>query len=197
MLIGTAEIMHITRTLGYWGIAAVIFTETGLFFGFFLPGDSLLFAAGLLAAKGYFNILVLLMVVLVTAIIGYLVGYFFGDKLGFWLMKKPDSLFYKRRYLELARSFYQKHGGKAVALARVVPVVRTFAPIVAGMVRMSWPRFVFFTVFGAIIWVCVFAFGGYYLGVRFPSLIDWLLPLSFLIVLLSIIPGVVGYFKKK
>ena len=123
-------------------------------------------------------------------------AYGFGFYLGGWLIKKPDSLLYKRRYLELAQNFYTKHGGKAVMLARVIPIVRTFAPIVAGMVKMSHKRFVLFTIIGGFLWANLFGFGGYYLGVRFPFVLEWLLPIAALIVILSIIPAIISYCKQ-
>lgn len=201
MLIAPDEILNIAKTLGYWGVGVVVFAEMGLFFCFFLPGDSLLFAAGLLAGKGYFDILVLLAIVVVMSVAGYIVGYLFGEKLGHWLEKRPDSWYFKKSHLELAHTFFHKHGGKAVVLARVVPIVRTFIPVVAGMGEMLYSRFLVFTVLGAVIWAGAFAGAGYYLGVKFPFLIEWLLPIAFLIVLLSILPGIIAlvrqFFAKK
>ena len=196
-MINPNDILSFTRTLGYWGIGLVIFAEMGLFFCFFLPGDSLLFAAGLLCAGGIFDISIMLAVVVTCSVAGYVLAYFFGDKLGHWLQSKEDTWYYKRQHLDSAHQFVEKHGGKAVLLARMVPIVRTFTPIVAGMGEMVYARFLFFTIAGAVLWAAIFAAGGYFLGQRFPFLIDWLLPVALIIVIASILPGIVSVLKRR
>ena len=146
------DFAHWVETIGYVGILLIIFVESGLFVGFFLPGDSLLFIAGMLAEKGIFDITILVPAMIVTAIAGYMLGFWFGDKLGHWLLKRKDSLFFKKRYLTQAHAFYEKHGGKALVLGRLVPIVRTFAPIVAGMADMPYRRYFFYNVLGALVW---------------------------------------------
>ncbi len=197
MLIEPKAIFEWTETLGYLGLALVVFVESGVFFGFVLPGDSLLFAAGLLAAKGYFDIYLLLLVLSVSGIVGYFFGYWFGERLGGWLEHKRETVFYRKRHLELARQFYEKHGGKAVMFARVIPIVRTFVPIISGMVPMPYARFALYNIIGGLLWAGTFGLGGYFLGVKFPSLIDIIIPIAFGIIILSLLPGVYAMIKNR
>lgn len=197
MLSSLLDVTAWVQVLGYVGITAVIFAESGLFFGFFLPGDSLVFVAGMLASQGVFHIGWLILMLVTAAIAGYLLAYWFGRYLGEWLLKRPDSFWFKRRYLEKARLFYDRHGGKALVLARLIPIVRTFVPIVAGMARMSYVHYVWYTVLGAVIWCMGIPLLGYYLGSRIPGIADWILPIILLIVVLSVLPGVYHYIKQR
>ena len=151
-----------------WGglamVCAIVFAETGLLVGFFLPGDSLLFTAGFLAAGGHINIALLLVLVTVAAISGDQVGYLIGYKTGTRIFQREDSRFFKREHLLRTQAFYEKHGGKTIILARFVPIVRTFAPFVAGIGKMSYRRFLSFNVIGAVAWVAIFAPAGYVFG---------------------------------
>ncbi len=184
------DIIQWVSTIGYVGILFIIFAETGLFVGFFLPGDSLLFAAGLLASKNVFNPWFLIPAVIVTAIVGYAVGYWFGRKLGLWLYRREDSLWFKKRYLLQAEQFYNKHGGKALILGRLVPIVRTFVPIVAGMVKMPYRRYLMFNVVGALIWAGGITVLGYYFGNLIPNASRYILLVVLGIIFLSVLPGV-------
>ncbi len=141
-----------------------MFSETGLLVGFFLPGDSLLFTAGALAAQGHFSIVLLNTLLIVAAIVGDTVGYWFGRKMGSALFTRPKSLFFNPAHLRRAHDFYEKHGGKTIVLARFMPIIRTFAPVVAGMGKMDYGRFLAFNVFGGIGWVLSMTFAGYFLG---------------------------------
>src|SRR4030067_1292685 len=123
------DLTELIKTVGYLGIFAIVFAESGLFFGFFLPGDSLLFTSGFLASQGFFNIKVLVPLVVIAAISGDSAGYWMGNKLGRWLLQKKDSYFFKKEHLHQAKTFYEKHGGKTLVLARFIPAVRTFVPI--------------------------------------------------------------------
>src|SRR3990167_250120 len=152
MTISHGNITDLVSTIGYIGVFAIIFAETGLFIGFFLPGDSLLFAAGLLASQHIFHIGVMVPVVIIMAISGYFVAYWFGDKLGQWLLTREDSFFFKKHYLYQARDFYKKHGGKALILGRLMPILRTFVPIVAGMAKMRYRTYVIYNIVGGLIW---------------------------------------------
>ena len=158
------KLTDLIRSGGYLVLAAIVFAETGLFIGFFLPGDSLLFLAGLVAAKGYFDVTILMVLLSVMAIVGDAVGYGIGFRAGVALYKREDSFWFRRKHLHYAREFYEKHGGKAIVLARFVPFARTFAPVVAGIGQMSYPRFAAFNVFGGIFWVVSMVLAGYYLG---------------------------------
>ena len=182
-------------TLGYLGIFAVILAETGLFIGCFFPGDSLLFTAGMLASKGLLHLSILIPVVIVAAILGYAVGYWFGDKLGHWLLKRPDGLFWKRKYLQQAHDFYDKHGGQAMVLCRLIPIVRTFCPIVAGMGEMSFRRYMRYNIIGAVIWAFALPLLGYFVGNLFPNARHFILPIVLAIIVISVLPGVVHYMK--
>ena len=185
------DLVELVKTWGYYGLVFIVFSENGLFFGFFFPGDSLLFTAGLLASQNWFNVWVLIPILIVAAIAGRGVGYWTGGKFGSWLLKQKDTWFFKKHYLVEARAFYDKHGGKAVLLARFVPIVRTFVPIVAGVAEMNYSKFMFYNVVGGTIWVTVMTLLGYYLGLAVPQADTYLLPIILGIVILSILPGVV------
>jgi membrane-associated protein len=144
------RLIELIRSGGYVVLAAIVFAETGLFIGFFLPGDSLLFTAGLVASQGFFNVIYLMVLLSVMAIIGDAVGYSIGYKAGTALYKRDDSFWFRRKHLLYAKEFYEKHGGKAIFLARFVPFARTFAPVVAGIAQMSYPRFAGYNIFGVL-----------------------------------------------
>jgi membrane-associated protein len=181
------KLIGLIRSGGYLVLAVIVFAETGLFVGFFLPGDSLLFLAGLVAAKGFFNVAFLVALLSVMAIVGDAVGYGIGYRTGVALYKREDSFWFRKKHLLYAREFYEKHGGKAIVLARFVPFARTFAPVVAGIGQMSYPRFAAFNVFGGIFWVVSMVLAGYYLG-QVAWIRDNLEKVVLLIVFLSISP---------
>lgn len=185
------------------GVAAIIFAESGLLIGFFLPGDSLLFTTGFLIHSGLlpFNIHVAVLILFVAAALGDSVGYWFGRKAGPRIFKKPDARLFKQEYVQRAQIFYEKHGGKTIILARFIPIVRTFAPIVAGASHMNYRRFLAFNVIGAFIWTAGILYIGYGLGSVFESMgikIDHvILPLVFLIIFISILPAVIHLIRDK
>ncbi len=191
------DITAFVSTLGYVGILSIIFLESAVFFCFFFPGDSLLFAAGFLAAKGVFALSVLIPAAAAAAIIGYMLAYFFGIKLGKWLLKKNDSFWYKRSHIDKAHVFYKNHGGKAIVLARLMPIVRTFMPIVAGIVKMNYKRYSIYNIVGGVIWATVLPITGFYLGTLIPSSKNYILPAVLVIVLLSISPTVIKWWRDR
>ncbi|MBI5405823.1 VTT domain-containing protein [Candidatus Kaiserbacteria bacterium] len=178
----------IIKTGSYLGIAFLIFAESGLLFGIFLPGDSLLFAAGLLSAGGLLNIGPLVFSVVVAAIVGDSVGYWFGANVGVNFFKRKDSLLFKQEYVKRTERFYQKYGGRAVVLARFVPIVRTIAPILAGIGSMTYKKFLSFNVVGGIFWGAGMVLLGYFLGSVIPNSERYILPLSLVIVIASFLP---------
>ena len=180
--------LAIVRAGGYLGIAVLIFAESGLLVGIFLPGDSLLFAAGLLASTGFFEFGALATLVAIAAILGDTVGYWFGKSVGANFFTKEDSRFFKRAYVTRTRAFYKKYGGRAVILARFVPIVRTMAPILAGIGTMTYGRFVSYNALGAILWGVGVTALGYFLGALVPGSENYVLPLSLGIVVLSFLP---------
>lgn len=182
------ELMQLVRDIGYPGLFAIIFLESGVFFGFFLPGASMLFTAGLLSSQGVFSPWVLIPLVTVAAILGDSAGYWFGAKVGYRLFLRPNSRFFKHEYLEAAKDFYEKHGVYAVALARFIPVVRTFAPIVAGIVKMRYRTFLSYNILGALAWAAGVTFLGYYLGEKVPFVGQYLTPIVLGIIVLTCIP---------
>jgi membrane-associated protein len=190
------DIVTIVRTVGYAGVLLIIFAETGLFIGFFLPGDSLIFTAGLLASQHVFNLWILIPATLVSAIAGYFLAYWFGEKLGHWLLQRKDSIWFKKKYIWEAEKFYSKHGGKALIIGRLVPIIRTFVPIVAGMARMKYRRYAIYNLIGALIWVCGLALLGYYLGQTVPAIGNYLLPIILLIIFISLLPAIWQFFKR-
>lgn len=189
--------IFIIKTLGILGVFAIIFAESGLFFGFFLPGDSLLFTAGFLASQGYLNIIFLVIGSALCAIIGDSVGYAFGKKVGPAIFYKEDSRFFHKHHIEKAKNFYEKYGKKTIVLARFVPIVRTFAPIVAGVGGMKYKTFLSFNVIGGILWTFLLSILGYWLGNIIPNADKYLLPIIFIIIILSFIPIIAEFSKKK
>ncbi len=181
------KLIGLIRSGGYVVLAGIVFAETGLFVGFFLPGDSLLFLAGLVAAQGFFNVVYLVVLLSVMAIVGDAVGYGIGHRAGIALYNREDSCWFRKKHLLYARDFYEKHGGKAIVLARFVPFARTFAPIVAGIGQMSYLRFAAYNVFGGIFWVVSMVLTGYYLG-QVAWIRDNLEKAVLLIVFLSVSP---------
>ncbi len=181
-------------TAGYVGLFFIIFAESGLLIGFFLPGDSLLVTTGLLASRGLFRIEILLVLMAIAAVTGDSVGYWFGKRVGPTLFKKEDSLFFNKKHITKAQAFYEKHGGKTILLARFVPIVRTFAPIVAGVGRMEYKRFIVFNVFGGLFWTTSMLLLGFFLGNVIPDVDKYLLPIIGLVIFLSILPVIIeGY----
>lgn len=175
---------------GLWLIALIVFTESGLLVGFFLPGDTLLFAAGILASQGGLNIYATIAVIAGAAIVGDNVGYTIGRYSGKRLFKQEDGILFKREYMERADAFYKKHGGKAVVLARFIPIVRTFAPLVAGIGKMDRRMFFFYNVIGALLWSISVTTLGYFVGQRFPQLINYLEYVIIFVVFASLVPAV-------
>jgi membrane-associated protein len=181
---------------GYPGLALIVFLETGALV-FFLPGDSLLVMAGLYAAKGDLNIVLLGLILIPCAIIGDACSYYIGKKAGPRLFDKPESRFFKPKYLRAAHDFYEKHGGKAIIIARFMPLVRTFVPVVAGMAEMTYRRFALYNVVGGFAWVLSMTLLGYVLGLRFPVLVEHIEKVIIVIVILSIMPGVIEYLRAR
>jgi membrane-associated protein len=190
------DLKEIISTFGYVGLFGIVFAESGLLFGFFLPGDSLLVTAGLLASQGYFRIEYLLLMLSFAAVSGDSVGYWFGKKVGPRIFKRENSLLFDKKHLERSHRFYEKHGGKTILIARFVPIVRTFAPIVAGVAEMEYRKFISYNVFGGIFWVFGMLLLGYFLGSVMPDVDKYLLPLIGLIVFLSLLPPMIEYYKE-
>ncbi|HEV3165308.1 MAG TPA: VTT domain-containing protein [Isosphaeraceae bacterium] len=182
---------------GYVLMTVIVFTETGLLIGFCLPGDSLLVTAGLFAARGDLNILLINALLIPAAILGDTVGYWIGYHSGPRLFRKEKSLLFNPEYLRTAQAFYDRHGGKTIVLARFMPIVRTFAPVVAGMGRMNYMRFLLYNVFGGIGWVMSMTLAGYFLGQIFPSAIKRLEVIIVVVVFVSILPGIIAYLRSR
>lgn len=189
------NLAELIRTGGYIVLFAIIFAETGLFLGFFLPGDSLLFVAGLLAAEGTLNIWELIAVIVVAAVLGNVVGYAFGHKVGPTLFDREDSRLFKKSHVLKAHAFYEQHGSKTIMIARFMPIVRTFAPIVAGIAKMHFRTFVLYNVVGAFIWTILLTLLGYWLGSAVPNIDHYILPIVGVIIVLSFLPGIIHYIK--
>jgi membrane-associated protein len=191
------DLAEIIRTVGYLGVFAIVFAESGLLIGFFLPGDSLLFTAGFLASQEFFSIHLLVLGCFLAAVTGDSVGYFMGHKWGRRLFHREDSIFFHKDHLMRAEKFYEKHGGKTIILARFMPVIRTFAPIVAGVGKMHYTKFLSYNVIGGALWGIGLPYAGYYLGKSIPDVDKYLLPIVAMIIIVSILPGIIGVLKHK
>lgn len=184
---------------GYIGLTIIIFAETGLLIGFFLPGDSLLVTAGLLASQGVGGLDVYLLgtILSIAAIVGDSVGYSIGRAAGPRIFTREDSRFFKKAHLIKAHEFYQRHGGKTIVLARFMPIVRTFAPVVAGVAEMEYRKFVFFNVFGGLLWIWSMLFTGYFLGRYVPGIDQHIEKVILIVIFLSILPGIIGWLRER
>jgi membrane-associated protein len=186
-------------SLGFYFLLIVVFAETGLFFGFFLPGDYLLFMSGLLCSTGRFDISIYMLVLSLigAGILGNFTGYWFGYRAGPSLFSKNNSFFFKRHYVELAEEFYAKHGGMALVLGRFFPIIRTFAPIFAGIVKLDIKKFTIYNIIGSVAWVSTFTLAGYFLGRRYPQLKDYLQYIVIGLILITTIPLIFAFLRRK
>jgi membrane-associated protein len=189
---------YLLETFSYLGLFLIVFAESGLFFGFFLPGDSLLLTAGLFAHEGLLNIWILMPLIFIAALLGDNVGYWFGRKAGPPLFKREASLLFKPKNLLAARNFYEKHGGKTIVLARFMPFIRTFAPIVAGAVEMNYASFMLYNTLGAFVWGIGVTLAGYLLGSLFPpEVLDrYFIVIVLVVIFLSVAPTALHLWKE-
>jgi membrane-associated protein len=181
---------------GYPALAAIIFAETGAM-AFFLPGDSLLVMAGLYAAKGDLSIALLNLLLIPMAILGDATSYYIGAKTGPHIFHRPRSRFFRPEHVKAAHEFYEKHGGKAIIIARFMPLVRTFVPVVAGVAQMTYRRFASYNVIGGAAWVLSMTLMGYTLGLQFPILVKHIEKVILVVVFLSILPGIIEYARAR
>ncbi|MDO8676153.1 MAG: VTT domain-containing protein [Candidatus Azambacteria bacterium] len=180
---------------GYLGLLGIIFAESGLLLGFFLPGDSLLFTAGFLASQGYFNIMALIVICFIGAILGDSFGYAFGKKTGSKLFTREGSLMFKKSHIDKAKIFYEAYGGKTIVLARFMPVIRTFAPILAGVGEMKYSVFLFYNVIGGALWAIGLPLAGYFLGTIISDADKYIIPIIAIIIVVSILPPIIHILK--
>jgi membrane-associated protein len=192
------DLPQLIKSLGYFGVWGIIFAESGLLFGFFLPGDSLLFTAGFVASQKLLNIWVLIFGAFICAVFGDNVGYFTGHKFGRKLFQKEDSLFFHKKHIVKTQNFYEQHGKKTIVLARFVPIVRTFAPIVAGIGSMHYRTFMSYNLVGGFVWTFGMTFLGFFLGKSLPAeqVDKYLLPIIGLIIVISLLPSILHLIKE-
>ena len=191
------NIEHIIQAGGIVLIALIVFAESGLLIGFFLPGDTLLFGAGLAASQGKISLLALILAIIAAAIIGDNTGYSIGKRMGKRIFTKDDGILFRKEYVDIAEKFYEKHGGKTIIIARFTPIVRTFAPVVAGASNMNRKRFLMFNIIGGILWGAGVPLLGYYVGSRIPGLDKYMELVILGVVLLSILIAVGHVLKDK
>lgn len=189
------DLRDLIETIGYIGIFAIIFSESGILLGFFLPGDSLLFTAGFLASQDLLSLPVLIIGCFIAAVAGDSVGYAFGNKVGVKLFYKEDSLFFHRKNLVKTQEFYEKHGAKTIVLARFIPFVRTFAPIVAGIGSMHYSTFLKYNILGGVLWAIGLNLAGYFLGSLIPDVDKYLIPIVLGIMFVSALPPMLHVIK--
>jgi membrane-associated protein len=191
------NVPELIRMAGLIGLIAIVFAETGLMIGFFLPGDSLLITAGLFAFKGDLNIWTLNIALILAAIIGDATGYYIGRRTGQALYSRPNSLLFRRDHLIKTHEFYEKHGGKTIIIARFMPIVRTFAPVVAGAAEMTYRNFAIYNVVGALLWVLSMTLTGYFLGAVVPDIEKQIHKVVAVVIFLSLLPPGIAWLKSK
>ncbi len=191
------DVEGIIRWGGMLMLIVIVFAETGLLVGFFLPGDSLLVTAGVFAAAGHLSLAMLLTAVTAAAVAGDQVGYYIGYRTGPRIFRREDSLLFKRAHLIRAREFYERHGGKTIIIARFVPIIRTFAPVVAGVGAMEYRRFVTYNVVGGVLWVWGMSLLGYSLGRAVPDIDRHIHIVIAVVVFLSLLPPIIEYVRTK
>jgi len=189
----------IISTGGFYLLLIVVYAETGLFFGFFLPGDYLLFMAGLLCATGILDVQVYVLIasLIAAGILGNFTGYWFGYRTGPLLFNRNESLFFKKRYVVMAEAFYEKYGGMALVLGRFFPIIRTFAPIFAGVVKVDLKKFAIYNIIGSVAWVSILTLTGYFLGRRYPEISQYLQYVVIGLIVITSIPLIVAFVKRK
>jgi len=193
------DAQSIIRKGGFYLLLVVVFAETGVFFGFFLPGDYLLLLAGVLCAAGMVDVSIYTLIIslIVAGVLGNYAGYWFGFRTGPMLFKRNESLFFKKRYVTMAEEFYAKYGGMALVLGRFFPIIRTFAPIFAGVVKVNFRKFTIFNIIGSTTWVATLTLTGFFLGKRYPEEIKLYLKYVILgLILITSIPLIFAYVKK-
>jgi membrane-associated protein len=191
------NVPELIRLGGMAGLIAIVFIETGLMVGFFLPGDSLLVTAGLFAAKGDLDIVWLNIALIVAAILGDATGYWIGYRAGKALYSRPNSFFFRREHLIKTHEFYERHGGKTIVIARFMPIIRTFAPVVAGAAEMTYRRFAAYNVIGGIGWVLSMTLTGYLLGRSVPEIDKHIHLVVAVVIFLSLLPGIIAYVRAR
>ncbi|MFZ2593257.1 MAG: VTT domain-containing protein [Minisyncoccia bacterium] len=191
------SINELVTTLGYLGLFSIVFAESGIFLAAFLPGDSLLFTAGILATQGLFNLYTLFAIFMCAAVFGNSFGYWFGHTFGKQLFLKGNRKLFKVEHLERTRDFYEKYGAKSIVFARFVPIVRTFIPIFAGIGEMRYHTFLFYNIIGATIWVSTLLLLGYFLGATVRDIEKYLIPIILVIILVSFAPVIFEFLKRR
>jgi membrane-associated protein len=191
------NVPELIRIAGLLGLIVIVFAETGLMVGFFLPGDSLLITAGLFAYKGDLNIWTLNIALVLAAIIGDATGYYIGRRTGQALYSRPNSLLFRRDHLIKTHEFYEKHGGKTIIIARFMPIVRTFAPVVAGAAEMTYRNFAIYNIIGAFLWVLSMTLTGYFLGAVVPDIEKQIHKVVAVVIFLSLLPAGIAWLKTK
>ncbi len=189
------DLEAIIKTIGLLGVFALVFAESGLLIGFFLPGDSLLFTAGFLASQGYINIWLLAIGAFVAAVAGDSVGYYIGHHVGPRLFAREDSRLFNKAHLLKTQAFYEKHGGKTIVMARFLPIIRTFAPIVAGIGNMHYRTFLGFNILGGFLWAVGISVLGYVLGNSVPDIDRYLIPIIIGIIIIPSLPSIIGLLR--
>lgn len=192
-----SDLPDLVQWAGLFGLAVIIFSETGLLVGVFLPGDSLLVTAGLIAARGYLDVYALAPVLTLAAICGNSVGYTIGRATGPRVFRRENSLFFNKKHAIRAHEFYEKYGRKTIVLAQFMPIIRTFAPVIAGVGGMKFRQFVTFNILGAILWIWSMLGIGYFLGSYIPGIDQHIEIVVILVVFISILPGLIGGYRAK
>jgi membrane-associated protein len=191
------NVPELIRIVGQFGLPLIIFAETGLLVGFFLPGDSLLITAGLFAARGDLNLPLLIVTLIPAAILGNATGYQIGKRTGKALYSRPDSLLFRREHLRMTHEYYERHGGKTIIIAQFAPILRTFAPVVAGVAEMGYRRFASYNIVGAILWITTMTLTGYLLGNIIPGIDKRIDVLVMVVVAISLLPALIGWLRAR
>lgn len=191
------DLKELIINIGLLGAFIILFAECGLLIGFFLPGDSLIFTAGLLASQGYFGIWQFIIGAILAAVFGNQLGYYLGKKFGPKIFNKEESVLFHRDHVEKAKKFYSDHGAPTLILARFAPIIRTFVPVLAGVGQMPKNQFLLYNVIGGILWILVLSWLGFFIGETVPDIDKYILPILVIIIILSITPALIAYLKKK
>jgi membrane-associated protein len=191
------NVPELIRLVGFYGLIVIVFAETGLLVGFFLPGDSLLITAGLFAARGDLDIRLMIPALILAAIVGNATGYAIGKRTGKALYSRPDSLLFRQEHVRMTHDYYERHGGKTVVLAQFIPILRTFAPVVAGVGEMGYRRFATYNVVGAILWVTSMTLAGYLLGNLVPNIEQRIHIVVAIVIAISLMPPAIAYLRSR